>query len=66
MAQSGRAGRRQPRQLLGVKRTPHFDRAAAANDAVDGARSAASKCYRLVTSKPERFKEVRSGNDDGV
>jgi hypothetical protein len=35
-------------------------------DAVDGARSAASKCYRLVASKPERFKEVRPGNDDGV
>jgi hypothetical protein len=27
MAQSGRAGRRQPRQLSGVKRTSHFDRA---------------------------------------
>ena len=35
-------------------------------DAVDGAHSAASKCYRLVASKPERFKEVRPGNDDGV
>jgi hypothetical protein len=35
-------------------------------DAVDGARSAASKCYRLVASKPERFKEVRPRNDDGV
>jgi deoxyxylulose-5-phosphate synthase len=34
------------------------------NDAVDGARSAASKCYRLVASRPERFKEVR--NDDGI
>ena len=32
-------------------------------DAVDGARSAASKCHRLVASKPERFKEVRPGND---
>ena len=32
-------------------------------DAVDGARSAASKCYRLVASKSERFKEVRLGND---
>ena len=32
MAQSGRAGRRQPRQLLGVKRTLQFDRSAAAND----------------------------------
>jgi hypothetical protein len=27
-------------------------------DAVDGAHSTASKCYRLVASKPERFKEV--------
>ena len=35
-------------------------------DAVDGACSAASKCHRLVASKPERFKEVRPGNDDGV
>jgi hypothetical protein len=32
-------------------------------DAVDGARSAASKCYSLVASKPERFKEVRPGNE---
>ena len=36
------------------------------NDAVDGAHSAASKCHRLVASKPERLKEVRPGNDDGV
>jgi len=28
--------------------------------------SAASKCYRLVASKLERFKEVRPGNNDGV
>ena len=35
-------------------------------DAVDGACSAASKCHRLVASKPEQFKEVRPGNDDGV
>jgi hypothetical protein len=34
-----------------------------AYDAVDGARSAASKCYRLVASKAERFKEVRLRND---
>ncbi len=32
-------------------------------DALDGARSAASKCYRMVASKPERLKEVRPGND---
>jgi hypothetical protein len=37
-----------------------------ADDAVDGACSAASKCHRLVASKPERLKEVRPGNDDGV
>ena len=35
-----------------------------AYDAVDAARSAASKCYRLVASKPEQFKEVRPGNDE--
>src|SRR5262249_13430719 len=40
--------------------------ASAADDAVDGACSAASKCHRLVASKLERFKEVRPGNDDGV
>ena len=34
-------------------------------DAVDGARSAASKWCRLVVSKLE-LKEVRPGNDDGV
>ena len=32
-------------------------------DAVDGASSAVSKCYRLVRSKPERIKEVRLGNE---
>ena len=52
--------------LLGVKRTSQFQGALSAFDAVDGARSAASKWYRLVVSKPERFKEVRPGNDDGV
>jgi hypothetical protein len=51
---------------LGVKRTWRLRRGMSANDAVDGARSAASKCYRLVASKPERLKEVRPGNDDGV
>jgi hypothetical protein len=35
-------------------------------DAVDGARSGASKCYRLAGSNPERLKEVISGNDDDV
>ena len=32
------------------------------SDAVDGASSQASKWYRLIASKPERFKEVRPGN----
>src|SRR5262249_4207898 len=35
-----------------------------AYDAVDGACPAALKRYRLVASKPERFKEVRPGDDD--
>src|SRR5215831_19677315 len=35
-----------------------------AYDAVDGACRGALKCYRLVASKPERFKEVRPGDDD--
>ena len=39
-----------------------------ANDAVDGARSAASKSYDVVALKREQFKEVRplpgSGRDD--
>ena len=42
--------------------------AMSANDAVDGARSAASKCYDGVALKREQFKEVRllpgSGRDD--
>src|SRR5262245_62184444 len=45
--------------LLGVKRTCLFALQLSAYDAVDGASSAASKCYRLVASKPKRFKEVR-------
>jgi len=40
--------------------------ASAAIDAVDGASSAASKCYRVVALKRKRMKEVRPGNDDGV
>jgi hypothetical protein len=35
-------------------------------DALDGASSAASKCYRVVALKRERFKEVRPVNKDGV
>ena len=52
--------------LSGVKRASQIHGAVSANDAVDGACSAASKCHRLVASKPEQFKEVRPGNDDGV
>src|SRR5262249_6557923 len=33
------------------------------SDAVDGASSAASKWYRMIASKPERFKEVMPGNE---
>ena len=51
---------------FGVKRTSLRPSVMSAFDAVDGARSAASKWYRLVVSKPERFKEVRPGNYDGV
>src|SRR5262245_8699056 len=50
---------------LGANRTRR-DGGNDVNDAVDGACSAASKCHRMVASKPERFKEVRPGNDDGV
>ena len=35
-------------------------------DAVDGAHSEASECYRVVALKRTRMKEVRLGNDDGV
>ena len=45
--------------LSGVKRTLIGRPPMSANDAVDSARSAASKCYRLVASKPERVKEMR-------
>jgi hypothetical protein len=37
-----------------------------ANDAVDGAPSGGSNCYRVVALKRKRGKEVRPGNDDGV
>src|SRR6516164_6954599 len=53
-------------QGLGIKPTWLKRDGASAYDAVDGAHSAASKCHRLVASKPERFKEVTPGNDDGV
>jgi len=49
--------------LLRVKRTSSGHASMSAFDAVDGARPAASKCYRLVASNAERLKEVRPGND---
>jgi len=54
------------RSAAGESRYSAMERGNTGSDAVDGAHSAASKCYRLVASKPERFKEVRPGNDDGV
>src|SRR5262249_2460076 len=66
MALSGHPNALNQCLLLGVKRTWSRPLGMSANDAVDGARSAASKCYRLVASKSERFKEVRPGKDDGV
>src|SRR5262249_10924556 len=53
----------QSMSLLGVKRTWAGALQMSAFDVVDGASSATSKCYRLVASKPERFKEVRPGNE---
>ena len=54
--------------LSGVKRTCILRHGLFANDAVDGARSAASKCYSVVALKREQFKEVRplqgSGRND--
>src|SRR5262249_6209233 len=49
--------------LLGVKRTWAGAVHMSAFDAVDGASSAASKWYRMIASKPERFKEVMPGNE---
>ena len=51
------------RSLLGVKRTCPFALQMSAFDAVDGAPSAASKCYRVVALKRLRLKEVRPGNE---
>src|SRR5262245_37368391 len=53
----------QSMSLLGVKRTWLVAAQMSAFDAVDGAISAASKWYRMIASKPERFKEVRPGNE---
>ena len=52
--------------LSGVKRTSRKPPRMSAYDAVDGACPAALKCYRLVASKPEQFKEVRPGDDDAL
>src|SRR6516162_4312170 len=66
MAQSGLSETIWYLSAFGAKRTWPKDDVMSAFDAVDGACSSASKCHRLVASKPERFKEVRPGNDDGV
>jgi hypothetical protein len=49
--------------LLGVKRTWAVAAHMSAFDAVDGAPSAASKCYRVVALKRSRLKEVRPGKE---
>src|SRR5262245_20160837 len=51
------------RSLLGAKRTCPFVLHMSASDAVDGAPSATSKCYRVVALKRARLKEVRPGNE---
>src|SRR5262249_22902460 len=48
---------------FGVKRTLLLAVGMFSFYAVDGARSAASKWDRMIASKPERFKEVRPGNE---
>src|SRR5262249_11312195 len=53
----------QSMSLLGVKQTWFGALQMSAFDAVDGASSAASKWYRMIASKPERFKEVMPGNE---
>src|SRR5262245_23840915 len=62
-AQSGHARVHCKSPLSGVKRTCLFALHMSAFDAVDGASSAASKWYRMIASKPERFKEVMPGNE---
>src|SRR5262249_21658647 len=49
--------------LFGVKRTWLVALQMSAFDAVDGASSAGSTWYRMISAKPERFKEVRPGNE---
>jgi len=68
VAKSGRpkTSARLCRQAKAERHARVASTASVVNDAVDGACSAASKCHRLVASKPERLKEVRPGNDDGV
>src|SRR5262249_15728587 len=63
LAQSGHALLHRKCPLFGVKRTWPIAVQMSAFDAVDGASSAASKWYRMIASKPERFKEVRPGNE---
>src|SRR5215831_6762737 len=63
LAHSGYSILRRTCPLSGVKRTWRLHCEMSAFDAVDGASSAASKWYRLIASKPERFKEVRPGNE---
>jgi hypothetical protein len=58
MAQSGRAGRRQPRQLSGAKRTSLGLLSMSAVDVVDGAHSAASKCYRAVALESRHLRQA--------
>src|SRR5262245_44600121 len=62
-AQSGHARVHCKYPFLGVKRTWRLHCEMSAFDAVDGASSAASKWYRMIASKPERFKEVMPGNE---
>src|ERR1700720_1688200 len=57
-AQSGRASRRQPRQLSGAKRTSLGLLSMSAFDAVDGAHSAASKCYRAVALESRHLRQA--------
>src|SRR6202167_175343 len=50
----------------GVKRTCRFDRAAAANDAVDGAHSAASECQRVVALKQTTLRGAVHGRGSTI
>ena len=54
MALSCRFRRRQPRQLSGVKRTSHFDRAAAASDSAEKCPLGAMSVHDPADIKPEQ------------